>query len=121
MFKCTAKLLYEKSRTAVFFAVLVFSLLCLLVDTCRAAEEQLFSPSIAQRFYELAHEMADSENLTKAQTEQAAILLIAAMNLDNRAKEILKHRNVNIYEEVIKAEKMVKDYEMNEKKNKPRF
>jgi hypothetical protein len=44
--------------------------------------EKLFSPSVGQLFYEMAYEIAHSENITDSQAEQAIVLLNAAADLD---------------------------------------
>jgi len=54
-----------------------------------ARTEKLFSPSVSQVFYRTAREMAAEEDTTRAETEQALILLNAAMALDNSAKFML--------------------------------
>jgi len=50
--------------------------------------EQLFSPSVGQRFYEIAYELADPENVSGTEAEQAIIFLTATMNLDSRANHV---------------------------------
>ena len=47
--------------------------------------EKLFSPSVSQLFYEMAYEISHGENITNSQTEQAIVLLNAAMELDSSA------------------------------------
>jgi len=47
--------------------------------------ERLFSPSVGQKFYEIAYELANSEDVNGTDAEQAIIFLTAAMNLDSRA------------------------------------
>jgi hypothetical protein len=47
--------------------------------------EQMFSPSTAQKFYEIAYEIAHSEEITPQQAKQALIFLIATTKLDARA------------------------------------
>ncbi len=59
----------------------------------REPSEQLFSPSVAQRFYEIAYELApkglaDSEDIRGPKVEQAVIFLIATTALDSRANYI---------------------------------
>jgi tetratricopeptide (TPR) repeat protein len=44
--------------------------------------EKLFSPTVSQLFYEMAREIAISENITDSQSEQAIILFRAATELD---------------------------------------
>jgi len=50
---------------------------------------QLFSPAIAQRFYQIAYDLANndanSENVTAREAEQAIVFLSAALNLDSGA------------------------------------
>ena len=50
--------------------------------------EQLFSPSVGQRFYEIAYELANSEDINGPEVEQAVVFLIATMNLDRTANYI---------------------------------
>ena len=60
--------------------------------------EHLFSPSVGQRFYEVAYELANSEDVTASEAEhlrhehlrheQAIIFLTATMNLDSRANYV---------------------------------
>jgi len=50
-----------------------------------AGPKQLFSPFVAQRLYEIACELTDSENVTESQAEQAIVFLTAALNLDSDA------------------------------------
>jgi len=45
----------------------------------------VFSPSVAKRFYEIAHEIACSKDINPAEVEQAIVLLKAARNLDSGA------------------------------------
>ncbi len=51
-------------------------------------DDQLFSPSVGQLFYEIAYELANSEDITRTQTEQAIILLNATLSLDRRANYV---------------------------------
>jgi hypothetical protein len=53
------------------------------------AAESLFSPSVGQRFYEIAHEIANSQDVTAEDVEQAIVFLGAILELDNRADYIL--------------------------------
>ncbi|MDD5063130.1 MAG: hypothetical protein PHQ35_00010 [Phycisphaerae bacterium] len=58
--------------------------------------EQLFSPSVGQKFYEIAYELANpvptavegSEDINGPKTEQAIVFLTAALGLDNRANQV---------------------------------
>ena len=54
----------------------------------REPSEQLFSSSVGQRFYEIAYELANSEDIRGPEAEQAIIFLTATMNLDSRANYI---------------------------------
>jgi len=71
-------------------AFLVFSILLLCPLSARAQlpadSNLLFSPSVAQKFYEIAYEVANSQSVGKPQAEQAITFLTATMNLDRRAK-----------------------------------
>jgi len=51
--------------------------------------EQLFSPSVGQTFYEIAYELADQQEVNRAQVEQAIVLLNATKEVDVRAKYVL--------------------------------
>ena len=50
-----------------------------------AEAQQLFSPSVGQRFHEIACEIANADNVTNSEIEQAIIFLTATMDLDSRA------------------------------------
>lgn len=54
----------------------------------REPSEKLFSPSVGQKFYEIAYELANSEDIRGPEAEQAIIFLTATMNLDSRANYI---------------------------------
>ncbi|MHC4573890.1 MAG: tetratricopeptide repeat protein [Planctomycetota bacterium] len=60
---------------------------------CRAEEGagsgQLFSSSVGEEFYEIAHEMAQPEKLSGPEIEQAITFLTATIQLDSRAKYVL--------------------------------
>ncbi len=43
--------------------------------------EELFAPSVGQRFYEIAYELTNSKNISPARAELATVFLNAAMNL----------------------------------------
>ena len=49
--------------------------------------QQVFSSSVSQKFYELAYELANSEDVNAQQIEQAMVFLNAAMQLDNNTKD----------------------------------
>jgi tetratricopeptide (TPR) repeat protein len=76
-----------KSRA---FLVSSIFLLCPLSARAQLPSDsnQLFSPSVAQKFYEIAYELANSEDISKPQAEQAIAFLTATMNLDRRAKYV---------------------------------
>jgi len=50
--------------------------------------EQLYSPSISQKFYEIAYELANSKDVTEPEVEQAMAFLTAAMSLDKKARDV---------------------------------
>ncbi len=54
-------------------------------DILDLSSGKLFSPSVGQRFYDIAYELANQEHITPSQAEQAIILLAAATNLDSKA------------------------------------
>jgi hypothetical protein len=51
--------------------------------------QQLFSPSVADKFYEMAYELGDSPEISETDIDQAIALLRAATSLDSRAKYVL--------------------------------
>jgi len=57
--------------------------------------KKIFSSSIGQKFYEIAYELAETEDLNELKTEQAIIFLKATSEIDSRASsilpEIIKH------------------------------
>ncbi len=61
-----------------------------LSPSTRAAmvPEPLFSPSVASRFLEIAYELAQSQDITGPQADQAIILLTAAKRLNREAPNI---------------------------------
>ena len=96
-----------KGRFFLIFSVLVF---CSLSVRAQGPldSDRLFSPSVGQKFYEIAYEMANSEvadsnsverieketlysnrYTPNAINEQAIVFLTAAMNLDGRANYVL--------------------------------
>ena len=58
------------------------------LDNSAAISEQLYSPSISQRFYEIAYELAKPKDVTGPKVEQAMALLTAAIRLDKDAKDV---------------------------------
>ena len=76
-----------KDRTfVVLWAVLLCSLPALAQEPLDS--QRLFSSSVAERFYEVGYELANSPDLTRAEAEQAIVLLTAALNLDSRAGHV---------------------------------
>jgi hypothetical protein len=71
------------------WSFLVFSMLFFCSFLARAQDsldsEQLFSSSVGQRFYEIAYQLADSEDINGPEAEQAIIFLTATMALDSSA------------------------------------
>jgi len=51
--------------------------------------EKLFSPSVGQKFYEIAYELANAPDTGGSEAEQAIIFLTATTNLDSRANYVL--------------------------------
>ena len=71
---------------------IVLVLTCCCVP-CRAQSrldlEQLFSPSVSQKFYEIGYELGNSEDVSPKQAQQAIIFLAATTALDSKAKHAL--------------------------------
>jgi tetratricopeptide (TPR) repeat protein len=49
---------------------------------------KLFSSSVSQKFYEIAYELANPEDVRGPQVDQAIVFLTAAMKLDNNNKDV---------------------------------
>ncbi len=79
-----------KSRSFLVFSMLFCCSLSAWAqpDVSGLDSGRLFSPSVGERFYEVAYELANSPNINSAQAEQAIIFLTAAMNLDSRANYV---------------------------------
>ncbi len=50
--------------------------------------ELLFSPSVSQKFYEIAYDLAKAENIKGIEVEKAIVFLTAALSLDKNATEV---------------------------------
>jgi tetratricopeptide (TPR) repeat protein len=70
----------------VFLILLFCSSLAWAQDTLDS--ERLFSPSVGQRFYEIAYELANSEDINGPKIDQAITFLTATFDLDSRANHI---------------------------------
>jgi hypothetical protein len=69
------------------FLILLFSSsLAWAQDTLDS--ERLFSPSLGQKFYEIAYELANSEDINGPKIEQAVTFLTATLDLDSRANYV---------------------------------
>ncbi|MBN1975286.1 MAG: hypothetical protein JW787_16710 [Sedimentisphaerales bacterium] len=51
-------------------------------------EEALYSSSISRKFYDIAYDLADADNATYIENEQAIVFLLAAMNLDGNNSDV---------------------------------
>jgi hypothetical protein len=58
------------------------------LDNSAAISEQLYSPSVSRRFYEIAYELAKPKDVIGPKVEQAMAFLTAALRLDKDAKDI---------------------------------
>ena len=58
------------------------------IDKSAGGPEQLYSPSVSQKFYEVAYELANSKDVAGPEVEQAMAFLTAAMNLDRNAGDV---------------------------------
>jgi len=74
------------------FAFWLFTFAFLFVFCCSSAwaqrslgSERLFSPSVGQGFHEIAYELANADDITNSEVEQAIIFSTAAVNLAGRA------------------------------------
>ena len=79
----------KKSRFFLLFSL--FLLFCSFPVPAQqiSDSDRLFSPSVSQKFYETAYELANSDNVTGPTAEQAIIFLTAAMNLDSTTSYVL--------------------------------
>ena len=50
--------------------------------------ELLFSPSVSQKFYELAYDLAKEEDIKGIEVEEAIVFLAAALSLDKNATDV---------------------------------
>jgi tetratricopeptide (TPR) repeat protein len=75
----------------VFLSALLFLVCFLPAPPLLFARErpgqEVLSPSVSQKFYELAYEPANSENANARQVEQAMVFLNAAIQLDNNNRD----------------------------------
>ena len=58
------------------------------IEQSAANPQQLYSPSISRKFYEIAYELANSKDVAGPEVEQAMAFLTAAMNLDRNAGDV---------------------------------
>jgi len=94
---------YLRHKYLMFLCTYVSAVLCFCVpcraqgfsegnargDIKRSEPEKLFSPSVGQKFYTIAYEIANSETIIGPEVEEAIVFLRATMNLDGRAKYVL--------------------------------
>jgi hypothetical protein len=79
-----------KKRSFLVFSILFCCYSLAWAQNTRATSdlEQLFSPSLAQKFYDIAYEMANSEDINGPKFNQALIFLTATAELDSRANYV---------------------------------
>ncbi|MBN1393293.1 MAG: CDC27 family protein [Sedimentisphaerales bacterium] len=75
------------------WSFVVFSILCCCSSITWAAQNttetnRLFAPSLAQKFYEIAYELANSKDINGPEFAQAVAFLTAALELDSRASYV---------------------------------
>ncbi len=58
------------------------------IDQSATDPGQLYSPSVSQKFYEIAYELAKSKDVAGPEVEQAMAFLTAAMSLDSNARDV---------------------------------
>jgi hypothetical protein len=77
----------QQRRFALFISIFALSL---FIGVCAAQErknsEVLFSPSVGERFYNIAYELGNSQGASPQDIEQAIQLLRAVMAVDEGAK-----------------------------------
>lgn len=81
-----------KSRYFPFLLLIVASSLIAFAEVpidVSAETEQLFSPSVSEKFYDIAHAKANKINISDSQARQSILLLLASKQLDPRSKPIL--------------------------------
>ena len=87
-----ASLVSRKTGSLLVSSTLLFSVCFLpaprLVLSQESPEQQVSSSSVSQKFYELAYELANSEDVNAQQIEQAMVFLNAAMQLDNNTRDV---------------------------------
>ena len=85
-----ASLVSRKAGHLMVFSALLFFACFLSAPTLLLSREssaqQVLSSSVSQKFYELAYELANSEDVKGPQIEQAMAFLRAAMELDNNVR-----------------------------------
>ena len=81
----------NRYRGKIAFCLLIFVPFCSVLARVQKSKDsaELFSPSIGQRFYEIAYEIANNEDANDAEVKQAIIFLMATTGLDSRAKDAL--------------------------------
>ena len=86
-----ASLVSRKAGYLPVFSALIFFACFLpaptLLHSRESSAQQVFSSSVSQKFYELAYELANSEDVKGPQIEQAMAFLRAAMELDNNVRD----------------------------------
>ncbi|MHC4728764.1 MAG: hypothetical protein ACYS17_16210, partial [Planctomycetota bacterium] len=82
---------WRKRGSLLVFSALLFFVFFLAAPPPLLSQEspgqQVFSSSVSQKFYELAYELANSEDVTAGQIEQAMVFLNAAMQLDTSTRD----------------------------------
>ena len=86
-----ASLVSRKAGYLPVFSALLFFVCFLsaptLLHSRESSKQQVLSSSVSQKFYELAYELANSEDAEGPQIEQAMAFLTAAMELDNNVRD----------------------------------
>jgi hypothetical protein len=79
-------------KSCVFLAFLML-LFCPFVSWAQYTQgtmdtERIFAPSLGQKFYDIAYELANSADINGPEIEQAIVFLTATLDLDNRANYV---------------------------------
>jgi hypothetical protein len=83
----------HKSRYLLVLSIVLLCCCCLSAKAQKSLDSgdsgQLFSPSVGQVFYEIAYELANQQEVNRAEVEQAIVFLNATKEVDVRAAYVL--------------------------------
>jgi len=79
----------RSNRSFLLFSVLIFGVSSLPAGRAGLWAQELSSPSVGRRFYEIAYELANSEDVRGPAIQEAIVFLTAAMKLDRDAPALI--------------------------------